>query len=113
MAAGGNGFDGLGLLAVLGSRSTQVREPACRVGMMGNPCRRTQSWLAVHALATTTNAPLAFFLLPDHIAPGRLAADAPLANRVRSGRKQPQRVRNGLPVQPPTSIRLRPEARHG
>ncbi len=28
----------------------------------------------------------------------------PLANRVRSGRKQPQRDRNGLPVQPPTSI---------
>jgi DNA polymerase-3 subunit gamma/tau len=42
----------------------------------------------------------------DDIEGGRLAADEPLANRVRSGRKQPQRVfRFGLPFQSPTLIR--------
>jgi hypothetical protein len=30
--------------------------------------------------------------------------DEPLANRVRSGRKQPQRARHGSPCQPPTQI---------
>jgi len=32
---------------------------------------------------------------------GRLVVDEPLANRVRSGRKQPQRARNGSLFQPP------------
>ncbi len=45
-------------------------------------------------------------LQDDDIEGGRLAADEPLANRVRSGRKQPQRVfRFGLPFQSPTLIR--------
>src|SRR5215207_4529017 len=39
---------------------------------------------------------LAFTGLTDHIGGGRLARDVSLANRVRSGRKQPQRDRAGL-----------------
>jgi hypothetical protein len=37
----------------------------------------------------TAAAPLAFLLFWPQIRTGRLAVDEPLANRVRSGRKQP------------------------
>jgi DNA polymerase-3 subunit gamma/tau len=54
---------------------------------------------------TSVHAGLASAGHPSDIGGGRLAADVSLANRVRSGRKQPQRVVPGLPVQPPTLFR--------
>jgi hypothetical protein len=46
--------------------------------------------------------PLAFLRPMSDMNPGRLVVDEPLANRVRSGRKQPQRARHGSSCQPPT-----------
>src|SRR5882724_6551520 len=46
-------------------------------------------WIPPLSLGMTANGPLAFRPFWPQIGAGRLAVDEPLANRVRSGRKQP------------------------
>jgi hypothetical protein len=85
-----------------------VRDMGERVlvkGRSGGRFMRGVPFVPAAGKCTSVHAGLASAGHPSDIGGGRLAADVSLANRVRSGRKQPQRVVPGLPVQPPTLFR--------
>ncbi len=68
---------------------------------MGSPDSALYAGKTNAAICRQANL-LAFSAQIHDMKPGRLVVDEPLANRVRSGRKQPQRARHGSSCQPPT-----------
>jgi hypothetical protein len=82
---------------VEGARAVRLTSAIRLASLRGAPSTTLRSLRELRAVPLPRYAPLrgggrrllAFSPSPANIVPGRLAVDEPLANRVRSGRKQP------------------------